>query len=165
MKTSSLFWYLVVLVSPCGLIPLSIVDDTTSPFFFSKSDLFESMFGHLVGVLGGNGEKWALKLGAKLVGNEGNGTSLSVREGYRPGALLVGGAVGTRGARLGAQGSVSRLEGEGIRAPLRLAAGLRHNRDVFDAVAELILTPEAALRGSGSHGDEGEEDDRLHDDS
>lgn len=152
--------HLVVLVAPDRFVPLTVMDDALSPFFFSKSDLSEGMFGNL----GANGEEGgALELGAELVGDERNGANLSVWEGYRPGSLLVSGTIGTGGAGLGAEGSVGGLEGEGVGAPLRLAAGLSNDGDVLDAVAKLILAPES-LRGGGSHGDKGEEDNRFHGD-
>jgi len=70
--------HLVVLVAIDRFIPLTVMDDASSPFFFSKSDLSESMFGDL----GANGEEGALELGAELVGDERDGANLSVREGY-----------------------------------------------------------------------------------
>lgn len=149
--------HLVVLVAIDRFVPLTVMDDASSPFFFSKSDLSEGMFGDL----GANGEEGALELGAELVGDERNGADLSVREGYRPGSLLVGGTIGSGGAGLGAQGSVGGLEGERVGAGLGFAAGLGHDGDVLDAVAELILASEA-LRGGGSHGEKGEEDNRFH---
>jgi len=146
--------HLVVLVAPDRFVPLAVMDDASSPFLFGKSDLSEGMLGDL----GANGEEGgALELGAELVSDERNGANLSVWEGYRPGSFLVSGTVGAGGARLGAEGSVGGLEGEGVGPPLGLTAGLSNDGDVLDAVAELILAPES-LRGGGSHCDKGEED-------
>jgi len=135
------------------------VDDATCPLFLGESDLLKSVLGHLWG----NGQQRALEPGATGVGEEPHGADLSVGEGNGPLALLLGGAIAARGAGLGAQGAISGLVGEGVGAGLGLAASLGHDRDVLDAVAELVPAAMQALGRGGRHGDQSEEDNRLHD--